>query len=303
MAFKQTKKHKSFNKHQRSSCNSKDLQKGKSNRRNRQQKSSFSSNSSNHDKLNREVRFGIAKGAFLEGRHALQEAYDANLPLTCIYASDAAFNDPKLLQLLSDFETSGVQINRASKSQLDSRSVRGAHQGIVAKLAPYTYATLADLISVAANKKSALIIACDHITDAGNFGAICRTAEVCGACGVIVPDKRCAPVTAATYKTSAGAIAHLPIAKETNLVRSLQTLKDEGFWIVGASEHASCVLWDAELSGRIVLVMGSEDKGLSRLVQDTCDMLVSLPQYGRVESLNVAQATTALSYEFLRQNR
>lgn len=129
----------------------------------------------------------------------------------------------------------------------------------------------------------------------------CAAADVVGAAGVLIPNRRCARVTTATYKTSAGAVAHVPIAQEANLVKSLERLKEEGFWIIGASEHAKTLLWDAPLSGRIVLVMGSEDAGLARLTRETCDMLVCLPQAGHVESLNVAQATTALAYEWMRQ--
>ena len=138
---------------------------------------------------------------------------------------------------------------------------------------------------------------------AGNFGAIVRSAEVVGACGVLIPNRRNARVNTAAYKTSAGAVMHLPIAMEANLARSLAALKDEGFWIVGASEHAQDIIWDAPLSGRVCLVMGSESDGLSRLVLDTCDHLVKLPQAGKVESLNVAQSATAIAYEWARQSR
>ena len=225
----------------------------------------------------------------LEGRHALAEALDAGVPVQLVYASDSALRDKRISKLL------------ATAKELDTRSSHGAHQGIVAQVEPYEYVGLRQLIDQAADAEDALIIACDHITDAGNFGAIVRTADVVGATGVLIPNRRCARVTTATYKTSAGAVAHMPIAQEANLVKSLERLKDEGFWIIGASEHARTLLWDAPLSGRIVLVMGSEDAGLARLTRETCDMLVCLPQAGHVESLNVAQATTALAYEWMRQ--
>ena len=122
-----------------------------------------------------------------------------------------------------------------------------------------------------------------------------------GAAGLLVPSRRSAAVTPAAYKTSAGALAHLPIAQEANLVRSLVRCKDAGFWVAGASEKAADTLWNAPLDGRIVLVMGSEGEGLSRLVLETCDFLIRLPQHGRIDSLNVAQATTAIAYEWLRR--
>ena len=238
---------------------------------------------------------------YLEGRHALEEALDAGVPMQLVYASDAAVSDKRCAKLLARLRSDGVQIEHANKRMLEEHSSHGAHQGIIAKIAPYSYASLQDLVQRASGKENALIIACDHVTDAGNFGAIVRSAEVVGACGVLIQNKRSARVNMASYKTSAGAVAHLPIALEANLATNLEKLKDEGFWIVGASEHAQSVLWDAPLSGRIVLVMGSEGSGLSKLTLKTCDLLVKLPQVGRVESLNVAQATTALAYEWMRQ--
>ena len=240
---------------------------------------------------------------FLEGRHALEEALEANVPIQTVYASEAAINDKRCGKILARLLSQGVHVEQASKQLLDEHSAHGAHQGVVAQVAPFQYATIGELVDRAAGSENALIIACDHITDAGNFGAIARTAEVVGACGMLIQNKRSAHVTCAAYKTSAGAIAHLPIAREANLVMNLNRLKEEGFWIVGASEHAKTTLWDASLSGRIVLVVGSEAQGLSKLTLKTCDLLVCLPQAGRVESLNVAQATTALAYEWMRQCR
>ena len=149
----------------------------------------------------------------------------------------------------------------------------------------------------------ALVLVLDHVTDAGNFGAIVRSAEVVGAAGVVIANKRAAEVTVATYKTSAGAVMHLPIAQVPNIARALEDLKEAGFWACGASEHAEQVCWDAPLEGRVALVMGSEGEGISRLVLQTCDFLTKLPQRGETESLNVAQAATALSFEWMRRNR
>ena len=240
---------------------------------------------------------------YLEGRHALVEALNAEVPITKIYVSDAARRDKRVEQTVKRAMKLGVDIVKSTQEQLDRHSSHGAHQGVIAQVRPYRYVGLDALVNAAAGKENALIIATDHVTDAGNFGAICRTAEVIGACGVLIPNKRQAGVTTATYKTSAGAVAHLPIAMEANLARSLDKLKDEGFWVVGASEHADALLWDASLSGRTVLVMGSEGKGISDIVLKNCDTLVKLPQAGKIESLNVAQAATALAYEWARQCR
>lgn len=238
---------------------------------------------------------------FLEGRHALEEALDARVPVECVFASDAVLGDKRMTGLLKRARKRGIPVRRVNGRQLDERSSHGAHQGIIAQVAPFDYVGVDDLVDSARGKRDALVLACDHITDAGNFGAMLRSAEVVGACGALIPNKRNARVTTATYKTSAGAVSHLPIAMEANLVNSLNKLKEEGFWVVGASEHATDLVWDAPLSGRVVLVMGSEEKGLSQLTLKTCDLLVKLPQVGKVESLNVAQATTALAYEWMRQ--
>ncbi|MDR1015624.1 MAG: RNA methyltransferase [Coriobacteriales bacterium] len=165
----------------------------------------------------------------------------------------------------------------------------------------HEYATLHDLIALARGKEDALVVALDHITDVGNLGAVLRSAEVVGATGVLVPGKRAAPVNEAAFRASAGAVEHLKVAREANLVSALKRLKEEGFWIAGACERARQDIWHAPLEGRIVLVMGSEDTGLSRLVRETCDFEVRLPQRGLTQSLNVAQAFTAIAYEWLRR--
>ena len=241
--------------------------------------------------------------SILEGRHALEEVVETKTPIDVLYVTDTLMADPDFSQVVEAARAQGAKVRFAEAEDLDGYSSHGAHQGVIAQLKPYKYGYLRDLIDAAAGKENALIVATDHVTDAGNFGAIVRTAEVVGASGVLIPNKRNARVNTAAYKTSAGAVMHLPIVMEANLTRSLEALKEEGFWIVGASEHADDVLWDAPLSGRVVLVMGSESDGLSRLTADSCDLLVKLPQLGRVESLNVAQACTAICYEWARQCR
>lgn len=241
--------------------------------------------------------------SILEGRHALEEAVQTKTPIDLLYVTESLAADPDFAQVIEAARAQGAKVRFADAEDLEGYSSHGAHQGVIAQLKPYKYGYLRDLIDAAEGKENALIVATDHVTDAGNFGAIVRTAEVVGASGILIPNKRNARVNTAAYKTSAGAVMHLPIAMEANLARSLEALKEEGFWIVGASEHAEDVLWDAPLSGRVVLVMGSEGDGLSRITADACDLLVKLPQLGRVESLNVAQACTAICYEWARQCR
>ena len=148
----------------------------------------------------------------------------------------------------------------------------------------------------------ALVVLCDHLTDAGNLGAISRSCEAVGASGLIIPNKRSARVEASTYKSSAGAITHVPVAQVSNIVQSIHRLQEEGFWVCAATEHTDDLVWNANLKGKIAIVLGNEHDGVSRLVLEHCDMYAKLPLEGEVASLNVAQAATAVMYEWLRQN-
>ena len=209
--------------------------------------------------------------------------------------------DAALSRLVDDLNAAGVRIKYVPRAQLDALSSHGAHQGIALEVGNFPYADVADILDRAGDGP-ALVVVLDHVTDDGNFGAIVRSAEVVGAAGVIIANKRAAGVTVGSYKTSAGAVMHLPIAQVPNIARALDDLKAAGFWVGGASEHAEGSCWDAPFEGRVALVMGSEGDGISRLVLEKCDFLTKLPQRGMTESLNVAQATTALCFEWLRRN-
>lgn len=244
-------------------------------------------------------------GEYIEGRRAAAEALRTGFPVKRALVADAeGRRDAALAQLVDQLRGANIPVEYVATEQLDALSSHGAHQGIALEVGAFPYADLADIIARAdaAGAEPALVVVLDHVTDAGNFGAIVRSAEVVGAVGVVIANKRAAEVTVATYKTSAGAVMHLPIARVPNIARALEQLKAAGFWTVGASEHAEGSCWDAPLTGRIALVMGSEGDGISRLVLETCDDLTKLPQRGATESLNVAQAATALCYEWLRVN-
>lgn len=238
----------------------------------------------------------------IEGKHAVLEALETGTSLSCVLMRESSESNDEMKRIEALAEASNVPIRRVARHALDEMSERGAHQGVMARIAPFSYVSVEELLR-AAGTGDALVIVLDHLTDAGNFGTIIRSAEVVGATGVIIPRRRSVSVTPSTYKTSAGAVSRVKIAMATNLANALSALKGAGFWIVGASEKADDLCWDAEMAGRIGLVMGSEGEGLSRLVEQNCDLLVSLPQHGAIGSLNVAQATTALSYEWMRQSR
>lgn len=241
-------------------------------------------------------------GSYLEGRRAAIEALRTGYPVKRALVAESSSKDVVLTQIIEALRSVNAPVSYVAREQLDAISSHGAHQGIVLEVGSYPYADLSDIISRAGDGP-ALVLVLDHVTDAGNFGAIVRSAEVVGAAGVVIANKRAAEVTVATYKTSAGAVMHLPIAQVPNIARALEDLKEAGFWACGASEHAEQVCWDAPLEGRVALVMGSEGEGISRLVLQTCDFLTKLPQRGETESLNVAQAATALSFEWMRRNR
>jgi 23S rRNA (guanosine2251-2'-O)-methyltransferase len=237
----------------------------------------------------------------IEGRNAVLEALRAAMPLERIMLAEGSMGDRPVVEIERLARETGVPVSTVPRRDLDRESERGAHQGVMAVAAPFPYTALADVLRAVEGQERALVIALDHVTDPGNLGAVARTAEVVGAAAVLVQKRRSAAVTPAAWKSAAGALAHVPLVQEPNLVRCLEQFKSAGFWVAGASETAEQSVWDAPLEGRIALVMGSEGEGLARLTAETCDFLVRLPQAGKVGSLNVAQATTALAYEWLRR--
>lgn len=239
----------------------------------------------------------------IEGRQPVLEALRAGVRLERILVARGVKRDAKVSEIGERASRAGIPVSEVARAELDRVSERGAHQGVIAKAAPFAYTPLEAVVRSAEGTRRALIIALDHVTDPGNLGAVARTAEVVGAAALLIPARRSAGVTPAAWKSAAGALAHVPVVKETNLVRSLRRLKEAGFWVVGATERAEQDVWEVPFPDRAVLVMGSEGTGLSRLASDTCDLLVRLPQAGAVGSLNVAQAATALAYEWMRRGR
>jgi 23S rRNA (guanosine2251-2'-O)-methyltransferase len=186
-------------------------------------------------------------------------------------------------------ETSGEELERLCGSP--------DHQGAVAEVDPYPYVDASELL----RKENALLVALDQVQDPRNLGAVARSAEAAGAAGLVVPERRSAEVTAVACKASAGAVEHLSIARVRNLADWLAEAKEAGFWLWGADAGASQAPWDVDLNGPTVLVLGGEGKGIRPRVASACDGLVAFPQRGRVESLNVSAAATALLFEALRQ--
>jgi len=244
---------------------------------------------------------------YVEGKRPVIEAMKTDVPLKKILLADTAKREPMVNDILRKARQREIPVIDVPRAELDSKSARGSHQGVMAETKPFPYKGIGDIVDAAESYAAehdgrALVVVCDHLTDAGTLGAIIRSAESVGASGVIIPNKRSAHVEASTYKSSAGAVAHLPIAQTSNIVNALERFKKEGFWVCAATEHSSNELWDVNLKGKIVLVMGNEQEGISHLVLENCDMAGKLPMMGEIQSLNVAQSATACMYEWLRQN-
>lgn len=237
----------------------------------------------------------------IEGRNAVLEALRSGVQLERIMFAEglrpnAATNEIEALAIAAS-----VPVERVARVKLDSSSVRGAHQGIIAFAAPFRYTELEDVIRAIEGRSRALVVVLDHVTDPGNLGAIIRSVEVAGGSAVIIPRERSASVGPVAHKASAGATAHLPVVRVTNISQAIGALIEAQVWVGGADERADENLWQAPLEGRLALVMGAEGGGLSRLVRERCDFLVSIPVAGSVSSLNVAQATSVLAFEWVRR--
>ena len=244
---------------------------------------------------------------YVEGKRPVIEAMRTDVPLKKILLADNAKREPMIEDILRKARQRDIPVINVPRAELDEKSERGSHQGVMAETKPFPYVGLGDIIGAAekyakAHDGRALVVFCDHITDAGNLGAIVRSAESVGASGLVIPNKRSARVDASTYKSSAGAVAHLPIAQTANIPSALDRLKKSGFWACAATEHSSNEIWETNLKGKIALVVGNEHEGISRLVLEHCDLAGRLPMMGQVSSLNVAQSATACMYEWLRQN-
>lgn len=207
--------------------------------------------------------------------------------------------DVRLQKILDTAKRYQIQVHQASGDELTELCKSGSHQGVLAVVGEFAYLSLEELLAQSALPP--LIMVADGITDPQNLGAMFRSALLFGATGVVLPKDRCASVTPTVVRVSSGATEHLPCAQVTNLVRSLNEMKDSGIWIVGTVEKGGVAPSDLDLKGPIAFVMGNEQKGIRPLVQKNCDFLVTIPSRGPIASLNVAAATSVLFYEAARQ--
>ncbi len=237
----------------------------------------------------------------LEGRNALAEALKSGRTVDKVFIA-AGETDRGLQHLAAQAKEAGAVVVPVDRRKLNMMSVTGAHQGVIALAAAREYATVEDILQRARDKGEApLIVVCDELSDPHNLGAVIRCAECAGAHGVIIPKRRSVGLTAVVAKTSAGALEYMPVAKVTNLVSTLESLKKEGVWVFGTAAEGSVPMYQADLTVPAAIVIGSEGDGMGTLVRKTCDVTVHIPMKGHITSLNASASAAILLYEALRQ--
>ena len=237
----------------------------------------------------------------IEGRNAVTEALRSGTAIDKIYLAKGE-TDRTLSRIAAEARKAGVVVVEADRRKLDAMSLTRSHQGIIAIAAVRAYATVEDILSIAsARGEKPLLVVCDEISDPHNLGAIIRTAECAGAHGVIIPKRRSAGLTAVVAKSSAGAVSYLPVARVPNIPSLLKDLKKQGIWVFGAAAEGTVPLYGADFKNAAAIVIGSEGDGMTRLVRESCDFLVSIPMKGQISSLNASAAAAILLYEAVRQ--
>ena len=236
----------------------------------------------------------------IEGRNAVLEAFRSGKTIDKLFVLDGCQDGP-VKSIIREAKKTDTIINFVDKERLDSLAGTGHHQGVVAQSAAYEYAEVEDILKAAKDKGEApFIFILDEIEDPHNLGAIIRTANQAGAHGVIIPKRRAVGLTATVAKTSAGAINYTPVAKVTNISKTIEDLKKQGMWFVCADMDGT-TMYDLNLTGPIGLVIGNEGSGVGRLVKEKCDFVASIPMKGDIDSLNASVAAGVLAYEIVRQ--
>lgn len=236
----------------------------------------------------------------IEGRNAVLEAFRSGKTIDRLFVLDGCQDGP-VRTIAREARKTDTIINYVSKERLDQLSETRAHQGVIAQVAAYEYSTVDEILARAEEKGEApFLILLDNVEDPHNLGAIIRTANLAGAHGVIIPKRRAVGLTSTVAKTSAGAINYTPVAKVTNIVRTIEELKEKGIWFVCADMGGE-IMYDLDLTGPMGLVIGNEGEGVSRLVREACDFTASIPMKGDIDSLNASVAAGVLAYEIVRQ--
>ena len=236
----------------------------------------------------------------IEGRNAVLEAFRSGKCVDKLFILDGCQDGP-VRTIAREARKKDTIINDVAKERLDQLSETGAHQGVIAQVAAYEYASVEDILAKAKEKgEDPFIFILDNIEDPHNLGAIIRTANLAGAHGVIIPKRRAVGLTSTVAKTSAGALNYTPVAKVTNLGHTIDELKEQGMWFVCADMGGE-TMYNLNLTGPIGVVIGNEGEGVSRLIREKCDFVASIPMKGDIDSLNASVAAGVLGYEIVRQ--
>lgn len=240
---------------------------------------------------------------WLAGKHPVLEALRSGRPIHKVWIADGAARH-QTAPIVQAAKAAGVPVQFVDRRKLDQAVPGVTHQGVAALTAALPYADVEDMLAAAERKgEPPLLVLLDEIEDPHNLGSILRTADSAGAHGVIIPRRRSVGLTATVAKTSAGAVAYVPVARVANLAQTIDGLKARGLWVAGADAAAERDAFDADLAGPLALVIGNENRGLGRLIREKCDFLVKLPMLGRIQSLNASVAAGVLLYEIVRQRR
>ncbi|MBE3558429.1 MAG: 23S rRNA (guanosine(2251)-2'-O)-methyltransferase RlmB [Ktedonobacteraceae bacterium] len=241
---------------------------------------------------------------YIWGRNPIKETLHSTRKIKRILLAEGQRPTPAMLSLMQEAEQKHIPLETVPRARLDQLSQGAVHQGCLAIVEERKYADIDEILRFAAQKnEDPFLLILDAIQDVNNLGSLLRTAEAAGVHGVILPRHRAAEVTATVVKTSAGATEHLLIARETNLSRAIDALKEQRIWVIGLAGEAQTLYTQADLTGPLALVVGNEEKGISHLVRQHCDLLIRLPMYGHVNSLNAAVAGSIALYEALRQRK
>ena len=239
---------------------------------------------------------------YIIGRNPILEILKSDRQVEKLYILEGNLKG-SILKIVGIARDKNIPIQRVDKGKLDRIAQGGAHQGVAALVSPYTYYSVGDILKRAQQLgQPPFVIILDGIEDPHNLGAIIRTAECAGVHGVIIPKRRAAQVTSKVYKSSAGAVEHMMVAKVNNISNTIDLLKDKGLWVYGADAEGESYYFNMDIKGAVALVVGSEGKGISRLVKEKCDFLVKIPMFGKVSSLNASNAASILIYEVVRQS-
>ena len=236
------------------------------------------------------------------GRNAVMEALKGSRSVNKLMIANGS-TEGSIKEIIAVAKEKGVNIQYWDRSKLDSIARGIRHQGVLAQVAPVQYAELEDILQVAKDRNEPpFIVLLDELEDPHNLGAILRTADAAGVHGVLIPKHRSCPLSATVAKTSAGAVEHVPVARVGNLVQTIKKLKQEGLWVAAADMDGKDY-YDTDLTGPLLLIIGSEGQGVGRLVKEQCDFVVRIPMVGRINSLNASVAGSILMYEAMKQRR